>query len=331
MSMIGTVIEAVGRLARRLLPDSAYRALRHARIRLFRSRIGLVSRSSRPRLWFERRVLRRRPTLFHFEIHVTDHCNLNCRGCTHFSNISPKWFADIDEFAREMRRMSELFGHVEQIYLMGGEPLLHPQIERFITVAREAFPRTRLYLMTNGLLVTRMPETFWAALAANSTVLLCDDYPIDLPKDEIALRAAEAGVTLEWTVPRLDFFRVPIDPAGGHDPVDAFHRCQGYNNCPIVRAGRLYPCAVIAYSDVLADRFDVQGLASKEGSSVDIFSVDDGWEVLDFMLRPVEWCSHCDFGSITFERWGRSTRAAGEWLGTGTMAADDGRVDEGQR
>ena len=113
--------------------------------------------------------------------------------------------------------------------------------------------------MTNGTLVTRMNEDFWARCADTGVILLCDSYPIGLPVDEIDRLGREHGVTVEWTEPREEFFKIPIDPAGGHDAAESFRGCQGFNNCPIIRDGRLYPCAYAAFADVFRERFGTRG------------------------------------------------------------------------
>lgn len=327
MGLRASALKTMGRLARATLSEDSVASLRRWHTLHF-TKSRMVSHQAAPARRVDR-LLGRKPRLFHFEIHITDHCNLNCRGCAHFSNISPQWFADPEQYERDMRRMADLF-EVEQIYVMGGEPLLHPEVSRFVELTRVAFPRTRIYLMTNGVLVTRMPPEFWQTLARTRTVLLCDSYPIGLPVDEIDALGRQHGATVEWTEPRDEFFRVPIDPRGGRDATYAYRRCQDYNNCPIVRNGRLYPCAPIAYAEVLADRFDLDGLAAGEENSVDIFEAD-GWEALEFMLKPVPWCEHCDFDNVTFQAWGRSRRTLDEWVDVAprpseraSVVADDG-------
>ncbi len=74
---------------------------------------------------------------------------------------------------KDLTRLAELFEGIEQMYLLGGEPLLHPEVEAFVREARRIFPATRLSLMTNGILVTRMPESFWETLHATETRLCC--------------------------------------------------------------------------------------------------------------------------------------------------------------
>lgn len=303
-----------------LLPPKLAARLRRGVRRHFSRGISMVSRDSAFTTWFRRVVLRRKPVLFHFEVHITDHCNLNCKGCAHFSNLCPPTFADLGEFERDMQRMASLFSGVRQIYLLGGEPLLHPQVAEFVRVARAAFPDTRISLMTNGVLVTRMDEEFWRSLADTGVILLCDSYPINLPVEEIDRLGREHGVTLEWTIPRTEFFKIPIDPAGGHDLAESFAACQGFNNCPIIRDGRLYPCAYAAFADVFAERFGIEGVEATSRDSIDIHGAKDGEEVMRFLLRPIPWCGHCDMSSRQFYEWGRSKRELSEWTKTQASA-----------
>ena len=39
------------------------------------------------------------------EVHLTDHCNLNCKGCSHFSNISDEFFLDKNDFERDLKEL----------------------------------------------------------------------------------------------------------------------------------------------------------------------------------------------------------------------------------
>jgi MoaA/NifB/PqqE/SkfB family radical SAM enzyme len=313
MSIFDKTPAWVPRTARKILPAKVIGAAREIVHRRFYRDVSMVSREPLPFVWFRRVVLRRKPVLFHFEVHITDHCNLNCKGCAHFSNLCAPTFADLAEFESDMHRMSGLFSQVEQIYLLGGEPLLHPQVAEFVRVARAIFPRTRISLMTNGLLITRMNGEFWQALADTGVILLCDSYPIDLPVEKIEGLGREYGVKVEWTIPREEFFKIPIDPAGGHDALASFRGCQGFNNCPIIRDGRLYPCAYAAFAEVFRERFAIEGLEVTDADWVSIRDDPDPERVMEFLRSPVPWCANCDMESRSFFRWDRSKREIGEW------------------
>jgi len=274
---------------------------------------SMVSRESALRRWVSTRVLRKRPRLYHFEIHVTDHCNLNCKGCGHFSNLCPPTFIGLDEFESDMSAVAEGLD-VDDVWLLGGEPLLHPRIGELVRVARWFFPESRISVQTNSTLVTGMGDEFWDALAETGTVLLCDLYPIGLPVDEINSLGAKHGVTVEWTGYRSEFFKLPIDIEGRQDAANSFLRCEGLCNCPVVRRGRIYPCPFAAYADVFAGYFGLDGLDVTDADSMSVSDDRDPREIMDFLLRPIPWCRHCDFDSFEMYPWGRSSRSIDEWV-----------------
>ncbi len=301
-----------GRSGRALVPKALLHSLRAAfkRGRRIRSH---VTRDPEALIWLRRAVLRRKPVLYHFEVHLTDHCNLNCKGCTHFSNLCSPTFADITEFEADMERMASVFSRVRQIYLLGGEPLLHPKVGEFCKVARRHFPKSRIYLQTNATMVMRMDEQFWSDLAESRVILLGSAYPINLPRLEIDLLGKQRHVKVQWTEPYDEFYKIPIDPKGGHDAESSFRNCKGFNNRPILRDGRLYPCAYTAYSDVFRKEFGVGGLQVYPTDSISIREEHDPEEVFAFLRNPVHWCSNCDMDKRVCLTWGRSERQVSEW------------------
>jgi ABC-2 type transport system ATP-binding protein len=336
MSVLSKIPEPVRETAKSLAPDAWVVAARRAVLRRydpsivvaresvakrwFKRRIlrlyylpSLVSRESALKRWFSTRVLGQRPRLYHFEIHITDHCNLNCKGCGHFSNLCPPTFLDLEEFESDMAAVAQRLD-VDDIWLLGGEPLLHPDLAKFVRAARVHFPDSVIKVMTNGTLVMKMGEEFWDSLAETRTVLLCDLYPVGLPVDEINARGAEHGVSIEWTEPRGEFFKIPIDIEGHQDPEDSFRRCGGLCNCPVLRHGRLYPCPFAAYADVFAEYFGIAGLDVTDADSMSVHDDRDPREIMDFMLKPIPWCRHCDFDSFEMFPWGRSRRQLDEWI-----------------
>lgn len=300
------------RLARRILPKRAIEAAAQ-RGQTQEYIPWMVSRENPLVFDFKRRVLKQNPRLHRLVVHLTDHCNLNCRGCTHFSNIAKPHFADVGEFEREFARLEQIFSGITEIYLLGGEPLLHPRVVEFLEIARTHFPKSRINLMSNGLLVPRMGDDFWRAMHDNDIWLVCDLYPIGLPVDEIEALAKQHGVNLEWTDPRAEFFKLPLDTTGSQDAARSFRGCGGVNNCVIIRDGRLYPCAYIAYIDILKDRFGLEGMEPTEEDSISIFQDCDPYEIFDFLCEPVPWCKHCNIDAVSTYSWDRSTRSLDEW------------------
>ena len=299
----------------RKLPTPLYHILRDWYVS-FHNENSMVSRQNVVQR-FAQRAAGKKPHLYHAEIHITDHCNLNCKSCGHFSNIAPEWYASVDDFARDLRALAAHVSGLDELMVMGGEPLLHPKVGEFMLVARTLFPDTRLYLMTNTLLLPKMNDEFWEIMHETRSILLCDDYPVHSKKDYIAQQAHDFDVTLEWTQFREDFFRAPLEAEGINDTYYSFARCQGFSNCPIIRAGKIYPCAPIAYADIFENYFGLSGFERSEQDSFELQpepTLKRSWEMMDFLLHAVPWCSHCNFDKFTYFKWGTSKKEAGEWL-----------------
>ena len=212
MSILEKTPADASRRLRAILPDGLVKRARNAIRRRLDAR-SMVTREPEFVIWFRRVVLKRKPVLYHFETHLVDHCNLDCRGCAHFSNLCTPAFADLAEFESDMQLMSGLFSRVKEIHLIGGEPLLHPQVAEFCASARKAFPRTRIYLRTNGTMLVGMDETFWKSLAQSKITILCDTYPINLPIIEIKILGIHNHVKIEWTSPGQGVRQGPDRPA----------------------------------------------------------------------------------------------------------------------
>lgn len=95
--------------------------------------------------------------IHYIETHITEACNLKCRGCSHFSVFAKPKHKDIEEFRREFERLHEL-GEIQIIRLMGGEPLLNPNFMDYLRIARQYFPNSTISLVTNGLLKDRIDQ-----------------------------------------------------------------------------------------------------------------------------------------------------------------------------
>ncbi|PYJ24667.1 MAG: hypothetical protein DME91_07905, partial [Verrucomicrobia bacterium] len=81
-------------------------------------------------------------------------------------------------FARDLRQLATHFVTIEQIRLLGGEPLLHPTPEAFVDVAHAVFPDSDLRIVTNGTLLKSMRNSFWEACRRANVTLDFSMYPI---------------------------------------------------------------------------------------------------------------------------------------------------------
>lgn len=252
-----------------------------------------------------------------FEYSLARHCNLNCAGCSHFAPLAEEAFPDFADARRDFGRLSRLFdGRCEYIHLMGGEPLLNPQIEDYLAMAREYFPVGDIYLVTNGLLLTKMPETFYGACGKHRIIISVTHYPIEPDYETIKSRCEKQGVAFEFfrgDAPQTHFNRLALDTAGEGDSHENYVNCPHGNNCLYLRSGRMYPCGIGANMDLFEDHF-CTGMALSEEDGVDIYAVSTGRELLDRLAAPSPRCSFCQMDKWPEQRpWGHSKKDMGEW------------------
>jgi cyclic pyranopterin phosphate synthase len=94
------------------------------------------------------------------EINVVHHCNLSCRGCSHLSPLMPKYFISPDRLSHDLSILSK-YCRPEFTSLLGGEPLLHPDLIKIINVVRRSGISDKIRVVTNGRLLHKMPDQFW--------------------------------------------------------------------------------------------------------------------------------------------------------------------------
>jgi MoaA/NifB/PqqE/SkfB family radical SAM enzyme len=93
------------------------------------------------------RLVDRKPLQCSF--YVTDRCNLDCSYCTEYDNSKPHPpLADLKTWLHKVRSLGTM-----RIALVGGEPLLHPDIVELVRYCRELGFATSL--TTNGFLLNR--------------------------------------------------------------------------------------------------------------------------------------------------------------------------------
>ena len=74
------------------------------------------------------------------EMHIVDHCNMNCNCCNHFSPLAEPWFISIEDFTLQIKELKENVSSVKSFILLGGEPTLHPYLLDLCKILRNEFP-----------------------------------------------------------------------------------------------------------------------------------------------------------------------------------------------
>lgn len=81
---------------------------------------------------------------------ITTHCNLSCTNCTWGIQKIP--MNKREHYTWEyLENCAKYFKGIETIYITGGEPTLHPNLEEWSYRFKQLFKCKNLYIWTNGL------------------------------------------------------------------------------------------------------------------------------------------------------------------------------------
>lgn len=253
------------------------------------------------------------------EICLAEHCNLSCCGCDHFSPLAKPKLADFETVERDMERLSRLFdGSAGEICLVGGEPLLHPEIIRFMEMCRDKFPDSLIYVITNGVKLGSEPEEFWTACRENRIVLRPTRYPINVDYDKIMDLAKQHHVTCEFfgmTGKALKLMRhIALHPRGDLVDTRSFMNCRLANHCLTLEDGRIYTCPIPAKIHIFNEYFGTDMKVSPR-DSIDIYQAESAEEILQFAAHPVPFCKYCRPDRIVRNiPWHASKKDIKEWV-----------------
>lgn len=263
-----------------------------------------------------------------FEYLITDHCNLSCQCCDHFSQLSDPKYVDVDVFNRDMTRLGELFeGRIGAVRLVGGEPLLHKDIVKCMEISRRAFPDAVIEILTNGVLLQKLEHAgqnnFWEACRDNNVSIIMTVYPIGLDINALERLAEKYGVTFfassnihvseaELSTKVTAKHTLRLD---GNADLWGFAGCFYLNYSNIVANGKWFLCPKSANIEIFNKAFN-QNLKLRDRDSVDIYRIAD-WRVLsEFSSNRIPFCRYCDIKNwiIGYGEWKPSNRQISEYI-----------------
>ena len=243
-----------------------------------------------------------KPRLDYLEFHLADHCNLNCKGCAHLSNISEPRFANLEQYTKDMIRLRELFWGIERIRLMGGEPLLNRQLPDFIEATRACFPDADLHVVSNGLILNNEQSELLKTMHENHCSFNISQYPPSTQRiKQIQALCNLYGVTCLVSSP-VNVFRTCIDPEGSQVPAESYQKCD-VTHCTFLREGTLSNC-IMPY--ILPRFSELYGKSMTAGAAdiIDIHNPDiDGLAILEKLHAPIECCKYCNTSDIKVYPW----------------------------
>jgi organic radical activating enzyme len=229
------------------------------------------------------------------EINVAEHCNLSCRGCSHLSPVVPKAFVDPAEVLADLTTLARHY-RVDVVRLLGGEPLLHPDLLAVIAAVRASGIGEQVCVVTNGLLLLRMEPAFWQAVDRVDISMYPGRSPTAAQLTKVKELARTHAVDLRPI--RVDKFRESYSEMRNDDPrlVARIHSsCKIVHDfrCHTVAHGVFYRCPQSYFIPKILDD------GADGGPHVDGLTIRDedgfGAQLLEYLnsTTPPQSCANC--------------------------------------
>ena len=224
------------------------------------------------------------------ETQIIDGCNLNCKGCAHFSSLFSKdEVYPLDKFDRDLRYLSKC-ADIVSFYILGGEPFLSKNIDEYIVVSRVRLPKSNLRFLTNGLFIPSLSEMTLSLLRECGFVIDISVYPQTgsiLEKIKSVLEINKIPYDLRFVTQRFIAF---MSVHCGHNPMRSQQVCLN-EPCRFLRDGKIYKCPPDALSFRLVEKFNIKNFPVSTG--VDLYSDNfaQDFKMLDGNIEMCYWCN----------------------------------------
>lgn len=227
--------------------------------------------------------------LVHGEFHISDKCNLNCRGCTHFSPLFDTIGMDFESRIKDLREVKRIFSNVFRLDILGGEPLLNEELDRYVVKIRDMFPDSFLQIYSNGLLIPALPDAVLQTIHDADVAFSISEY---LPTHKMISRIKERLDEFEIRYKIAEYekkqvFNRPISTSS-HSKYEQL--CIS-NGCVTIADGKIARCPTLMYvgrfNEVFHKNLPTEGIEKlsewKGGAK----------ELLHNLEQEVPLCKHC--------------------------------------
>ena len=256
-----------------------------------------------------------RPHLDTLEIQVCSHCNLNCKGCASVSPLAEEAFVDVCQLEKDVKELAKKLT-IRAISIDGGEALLYPKIDKILYVVRNAFSKTQLVLLSNGLLIFKMPDSFWRALKECDVWFSVTIYPPFKNKaPEMFQYVRTKGVKVykddgyhDGYDMNKDWRKCLYSPNKTYGTAEEQYKKCDMKVCVLLYESHLYHCPMFYWK--YYNRYFHEEHELIKGCNIYQHS---GWELMKAMTSPMPQCAHC---KLPWEKdtWDYSKREKSEWV-----------------
>ncbi len=261
--------------------------------------------------------------IHYFLCEIVHHCNLNCKSCDHCAPIAKPEFEDLNIFIKDLKRMNQLFDRIDSFAIMGGEPLLHKDINEFLNHSSKILKNTHIQLWTNGILLTKMNEEFWETLSKYNIYLIITKYGVDLDIEKINFLCKKYKINYGFSensnIKEKLFCKSTYNINGEIEINDMHKQCYQGLYCHTLEKGILYRCPLIPAARHLNEYFGTNlKITKKDGINIHkikgFFKSTKKKNIINYFSELVPFCKYCDIEHREYDiKWDISKKDISEW------------------
>ena len=242
----------------------------------------------------------------YLEYHIADHCNLNCKACGHHSGlVTSLVFPNFRKFTKDFEQLHKFIDDIETIRIMGGEPLLNPEVNEYVKLTRRLYPLAQINVVTNAILLPKMPDEFFKTLRENNARIDISVYPpmeSKLPAILRLLKEKRIAVRVLHNE-SVKYFKLLLSMKERNQALKSFFDCKG-TRCTALYDGKVAVCIGTFTVKYFNDYF---GKNLPQYEAVDLYEEGLTTEkLMTFLLKPIELCRHCTKNKFLI-KWGTVT------------------------
>lgn len=259
------------------------------------------------------------------EFYITNHCNIDCESCNRFNNYNFKGHMDWQPYEDEYRRWAEYL-QIRRITILGGEPLIHPDVNSWIKKIREWWPLADLNVTTNGRLLNQVPNLYNTLKETKCKIEICihnydwvesqvrdlgNFFPGDYDLIEVAddscffTKIAQDKNGVKVIIKKYNSMHQSSLIFSGHsfklhksNPEKAHQVCD-MSNCHHFINGKIYKCGI----PYLLGDFSKQYMIDIDQDDINILNHPGGFSLQDakqdaksfwsYLENPIDHCKFC--------------------------------------
>jgi organic radical activating enzyme len=253
------------------------------------------------------------------ETMITQVCNISCEGCTNYSDLPHKGYISWEDGKNTLEQWLNVID-IPDFGIMGGEPLINPQVYDWIYGIRELMPNAQIRFTTNGLLLHKKKfkdimsvmhdignAVFKISVHINNDAIqgfidntLSEYNWTEVTEFEIKRFKSTNDVRLQLNYPSTFVKPFKNDYSNmqpyNSDPNDAFKQCI-QQTCPLLYNGKIHKCSTSALLTDTLQRFGMPNLDLWEEYISDGISCNDNIKIInDFIMnfgRSNKICGQC--------------------------------------